>query len=46
MTVFDEWGLEPIDKASEAVTRLGGAPMPALPPRKCRSSRPLQPFGE
>src|SRR5207237_5000343 len=29
MGVFAEWGLEPIINASGAVTRLGGAPMPA-----------------
>src|SRR5947199_2268156 len=28
MSIYDEWGLEPIINASGAVTRLGGAPMP------------------
>ena len=29
MSVYDQWGLEPVINASGAVTRLGGAPMPA-----------------
>jgi L-seryl-tRNA(Ser) seleniumtransferase len=29
MSLFTDWGLEPIINASGAVTRLGGAPMPA-----------------
>lgn len=29
MNVYEEWGLQPIINASGAVTRLGGAPMPA-----------------
>jgi L-seryl-tRNA(Ser) seleniumtransferase len=29
MSIYDQWGLEPIINASGAVTRLGGAPMPA-----------------
>jgi L-seryl-tRNA(Ser) seleniumtransferase len=28
MSIFDDWGLQPIINASGAVTRLGGAPMP------------------
>ncbi|HYT88234.1 MAG TPA: aminotransferase class V-fold PLP-dependent enzyme [Gemmataceae bacterium] len=28
MSIYDNWGLEPIINASGAVTRLGGAPMP------------------
>jgi L-seryl-tRNA(Ser) seleniumtransferase len=28
MSIFDEWGLEPIINAAGSVTRLGGAPMP------------------
>jgi L-seryl-tRNA(Ser) seleniumtransferase len=28
MSIFDEWGVQPIINASGAVTRLGGAPMP------------------
>ncbi len=28
MSIYDEWGLQPIINASGAVTRLGGAPMP------------------
>jgi D-glucosaminate-6-phosphate ammonia-lyase len=28
MSIYEEWGLEPIINASGAVTRLGGAPMP------------------
>src|SRR5258705_11302164 len=28
MSIFDDWGLEPIINACGAVTRLGGAPMP------------------
>jgi L-seryl-tRNA(Ser) seleniumtransferase len=28
MTIYSEWGLQPIINASGAVTRLGGAPMP------------------
>jgi L-seryl-tRNA(Ser) seleniumtransferase len=28
MSLFDDWGLEPIINASGSVTRLGGAPMP------------------
>jgi len=28
MSIFNDWGLEPIINASGAVTRLGGAPMP------------------
>src|SRR3954463_6617771 len=28
MSVFEQWGLQPIINASGAVTRLGGAPMP------------------
>jgi D-glucosaminate-6-phosphate ammonia-lyase len=29
MSIYDHWGLQPIINASGAVTRLGGAPMPA-----------------
>ena len=29
MSIYEQWGLEPIINASGAVTRLGGAPMPA-----------------
>lgn len=29
MSIYEEWGLQPIINASGAVTRLGGAPMPA-----------------
>ena len=29
MSIFEQWGLRPIINASGAVTRLGGAPMPA-----------------
>lgn len=29
MNIYEKWGLEPIINASGAVTRLGGAPMPA-----------------
>lgn len=29
MSIYDDWGLTPIINASGAVTRLGGAPMPA-----------------
>src|SRR5947209_17191557 len=29
MSIYDDWGLEPIINAAGAVTRLGGAPMPA-----------------
>src|SRR3954451_4179345 len=29
MSVYDQWGVEPVINASGAVTRLGGAPMPA-----------------
>jgi D-glucosaminate-6-phosphate ammonia-lyase len=29
MSIFEKWGVQPIINASGAVTRLGGAPMPA-----------------
>ena len=31
MSIYREWGLEPIINVSGAVTRLGGAPMPMAP---------------
>jgi L-seryl-tRNA(Ser) seleniumtransferase len=45
MSIFDEWGLEPIINASGAVTRLGGAPMPeAVLEAYCAAARESVPL--
>src|SRR5437899_348425 len=47
MSIFDDWGLEPILNASGAVTRLGGAPMPeAVLEAFCAAAREAVPLDE
>src|SRR5437763_15109724 len=47
MSIYDEWGLEPIINASGAVTRLGGAPMPeAVMEAFCAAAREAVPVDE
>src|SRR2546423_14647267 len=47
MSIYDEWGLEPIINASGAVTRLGGAPMPeAVLEAFCAAARESVPLDE
>src|SRR5947209_227100 len=45
MSIYDDWGLEPIINASGAVTRLGGAPMPeAVLEAFCEAARESVPL--
>src|SRR5438874_3004524 len=47
MSIYDDWGLEPIINASGAVTRLGGAPMPeAVLEAFCAAARESVPLDE
>jgi L-seryl-tRNA(Ser) seleniumtransferase len=47
MSLFDDWGLEPIVNASGSVTRLGGAPMPdAVLEAFCAAARESVPLDQ
>src|SRR5947209_14281974 len=47
MSIYDDWGLEPIINASGAVTRLGGAPMPeAVLEAFCAAARESVPLDQ
>src|SRR4051812_42184834 len=47
MSIFHDWGLEPIINASGSVTRLGGAPMPeAVLDAFCAAAREAVPLDE
>ncbi len=47
MSIYDDWGLEPIINVSGAVTRLGGAPMPdAVLEAFCAAARACVPLDQ
>jgi len=47
MSIFNDWGLEPVINASGSVTRLGGAPMPeAVLQAFCAAARESVPLDE